>query len=72
MPKYIDSEVLGKSADMGYFITEYADHVLTVGYKDDNAEEIAAFSQIGATKEALQNVCARHHAKLTSMAEVMK
>jgi len=36
MPKYIDSEVLGKSADMGYFITEYADHVLTVGYKDDN------------------------------------
>jgi hypothetical protein len=72
MFKDLDKEVLGKWADMGYFITEYADHVLTVGYKDDDAEEIAAFSQAAATKQALRNVCARHHAKLANMAEVMK
>ena len=56
-----DKEMLGEYADQGYWTKEYDDHVITVGYKD---KEIAAFSQIAATPEALQRACSNHQKRL--------
>ncbi|MBV6343024.1 hypothetical protein [Candidatus Magnetobacterium casense] len=44
-------------SEMGYWVKEYADHVTSVGYKDD---ETAAFAQSSATREAILDVIARH------------
>lgn len=52
-----DKQALGEYADEGYRIQEYDDHVVTVCFKD---KELAAFSQVGTTPEALQAVCKRH------------
>ena len=65
-----NKQALGEWADQGYFINEYADHVVTVCYKDDTDRELAAFEQTKATPEALQDVCKRHHERLIQMAEV--
>ena len=54
-----DKEILGDYADEGYYLREYADHVVTVCFKDE-AKELAAFSQTLATPEALRAVCQRH------------
>jgi len=62
-----DNGVLGEYADQGYWLKEYDDHVVTVGYKD---KEIAAFSQTVATPEMLKGVCNRHQARLRGPAKV--
>ena len=59
-----DKEILGKWADEGYFVKEYADHVVTVCYKDSGVKELAAFNQTAVTRDQLQAVCERHHARL--------
>jgi len=64
-----EKEILGVWADEGYWTREYADHVITVGYKD---EEIVAFSQYGATREQLQAACERHYARLTGTLEAVR
>jgi len=61
MNRSIELEILGEYADEGYWLKEYDDHVITVGYKD---MEIAAFSQAVATPEALREACARHMARM--------
>ena len=63
----IEKEILGEYTDQGYWLKEYEDHVITVGYKD---KEIAAFSQVSATPEMLKGVCERHQARLRETAEV--
>ena len=63
----LQRELLGEWVDKGYWLKEYDDHILTVGYKD---KEVAAFSQIGALPELLRDVCQRHEAKLRKPAEV--
>ena len=62
-----DNGILGEYADQGYWVKEYDDHVIAVGYKD---KEIAAFSQIGTTPEMLQAACKRHMAQLTNPVRV--
>jgi hypothetical protein len=62
-----DKQILGRWADEGYFVREYDDHVVTVGYKD---KEVAAFSQTGVTSNDLQRVCERHHSQLAALAGV--
>ena len=56
-----NDNTLGEYADQGYWFKEHDDHVVTVGYKD---KEIAAFSQIGATPEALRDACQRHMGRM--------
>jgi hypothetical protein len=58
-----DNGILGEYADQGYWVKEYDDHIVTVGYKD---KEIAAFSQIGTTPEMLRDACKRHMVQLTN------
>lgn len=59
-----DSEMLGEWANRGYFIKEYADHTVTVCYKDNGSKELAAFNQNLASQEVLRDVCRRHHETL--------
>ncbi len=49
--------------DIGYCTKEYADHVITVRYKD---EEIAAFNQSDVTMEEMTNVAIRHLLRTTA------
>ena len=56
-----DRAILGEWADKGYSLKEYADHVVTISYKD---KEVAAFCQAGVTQDVLRSVCQRHDAKL--------
>ncbi|MBV6343679.1 hypothetical protein [Candidatus Magnetobacterium casense] len=44
-------------SEMGYWTKEYADHVISVGYKEG---EIAAFFQSPVDREAILDVIARH------------
>lgn len=59
-----DYEILGEYAKQGYFLKEYADHTITVCYKDNGSKELVAFDQSLATPEALQDVCRRHQMQL--------
>ena len=63
----VEKEILGEYADQGYWLKEYEDHVITVGYKD---KEIAAFSQMSATPEMLKGAAERHQAQLRETVEV--
>jgi len=65
----LEKEILGEWADKGYWLKEYADHVVTVGYKD---KELAAFPQTAPTTTpgALKSVCQRHEERLREPAEV--
>jgi len=47
--------------DKGFWTREYADHVITVGYKD---EEFAAYSQLGVTRDILDAACARYEQRV--------
>lgn len=47
--------------DKGYWTKEYADHVITVGYKD---QEFAAYSQCAVTRQTLDDACRRHEKRL--------
>jgi len=58
-----DNGILGEYADQGYWVKEYDDHVVAVGYKD---KEIAAFSQTSATTEALRDACQRHMGRMVN------
>lgn len=71
----IERRILGEWVDKGYWLKEYDDHVVTVGYKDkDKDKELAAFPQTAmtTTPEALVAVCQRHEARLREPAEVTK
>ena len=63
----IEKQILGEYVDQGYWLKEYEDHIITVGYKD---KEIAALSQLGATPEVLRDVCKRHQERLREPVEV--
>lgn len=67
MNENIEREILGEYADQGYWLKEYDDHIVTVGYKD---KEIAAFPQMATTPEMLKGACERHQARLREPAEV--
>ena len=54
-------------ADLGYSTKEYADHVITVCYKD---EEIAALNQATATPNDIINIIARHFVRMAMPAGV--
>jgi hypothetical protein len=67
---YADNKrILGEWADQGYFLKAYPDHTVTVCYKDDGIDELAAFEQTLATPEMLQKVCQHHHARLAELVE---
>ena len=51
---------LGEFADRGFTLERPDDHVLMLMHE---GEQIAVFSQGGATQESLQRVCARHLAE---------
>jgi hypothetical protein len=53
--------------DIGYCTKEYADHVVTVCYKD---EELAAYNQSDATMEEMTNVAIRHLLRTAAAAGV--
>ena len=63
----LQRELLGEWVDKGYWLKEYPDNTITVGYKD---EEFAAVSKIMALPEQLREVCQRHEARLREPAEV--
>ena len=44
-------------ADIGYWTKEYDTHTVTVGFKD---EEIAAFSAVAVTPDAILDIIVRH------------
>lgn len=62
VPDATIAEALGDWADKGYYLKEYADDVVTVCFKD---KELAAFHQTKATPEKLQDICSRHHVRIT-------
>ncbi len=51
---------LGEFADRGFTLEHPDDHVLLLMHE---GEQIAVFSQTGATQESLQRECARHLAE---------
>ena len=57
----IEQQLLGEYAGEGYSVQEDADHVLVIWFK---GQMIAAFSQLGATPEAVRNICRRHKERL--------
>ena len=58
-----DTKLPTALTDLGYWRKEYGDHIVTVGYKD---EEIAAFSQSTVTAEEMTNVAIRHLLRTTA------
>jgi hypothetical protein len=58
-----DSKLPAALTDIGYCTKEYADHVITVRYKD---EEIAAYNQSDVTMEEMTNVAIRHLLRTTA------
>lgn len=59
-----DSEILGEWANQGYFLKEYADHTVTVCYKDNGSRELAAIDRDIITPDIAQGICERHQGKL--------
>ena len=59
----INQHILGQYADQGFALEECGDNVVVLWYKDGM---IAAFSQLGATRESIQHVCQQHLDKLAT------
>ncbi len=53
----VQAKGLGEFADQGFTLEHHDDHLLLLMHE---GEQVAVFSQTGATKESLQAECADH------------
>lgn len=62
-----ENQILGEYASQGFSLEECdGDHTIVLWFKDTM---VAAFSQLGATRESIQDICKRHLEKLTTPVE---